>query len=245
MTKHTRRATTPRKRAMFEGVQLRAERADDGGGVTVSGYAAVFDAPAHGEVIKPGAFTKTLADGADVRFLVNHAGVPLARTKSGTLELAEDDHGLRMVARDLDLANPTVAELVSALDRGDLDQMSFGFWPVREVYNEDTDTYEQREVDLDDVSAVTYPWYDTTTVTLDRALRKLHAGRPLTRAERAAVDEAATIADDEGEALEPGELATGGIVQTAPLLVGADTPPLTTPAPAGMSLAEARARLGI
>ncbi|MFK5282413.1 HK97 family phage prohead protease, partial [Lacticaseibacillus paracasei] len=64
------------------------------GGVGLRGYAAMFDQVAYGEVIRRGAFTKTLAEGDDVRMLINHDGVPLARTKSGTLTLEVDDKGL-------------------------------------------------------------------------------------------------------------------------------------------------------
>jgi HK97 family phage prohead protease len=54
-------------------------------GFTLRGYAAVFDSVSHDEVVRSSAFNKTLAERDDVRLLVNHDGVPLARTKSGTL----------------------------------------------------------------------------------------------------------------------------------------------------------------
>ena len=69
-------------------MEFRAE----GDAVKVGGYAAVFnslseDLGGFREVIRRGAFTHTIAQGADVRFLINHDGMPLARTKSGTLRL--------------------------------------------------------------------------------------------------------------------------------------------------------------
>jgi HK97 family phage prohead protease len=64
-----------------------------GDGMTFRGYASVFDAPypindeygQYQETVKRGAFDKTLAEGADVVFLINHEGAPLARTRSNTL----------------------------------------------------------------------------------------------------------------------------------------------------------------
>ena len=67
------------------------------------------------EFVKRGAFSKTINDGADVRLLIDHEGVPLARTKSGTLTLEEDDRGLRVEA-DLDPSNPDAARIISAIE---------------------------------------------------------------------------------------------------------------------------------
>lgn len=149
------------------------------GKVGLRGYAAMFDSPAHGEVIRSSAFTKTLAEQADVRLLVNHEGIPIARSKSGSLTLSVDERGLVVDAPDLDMANPTVQELVSAMSRGDIDQMSFAFIPVRENYDSETRTREILECRLMDVSVVTYPWYESTSVglkSLDMALAEVRSG---------------------------------------------------------------------
>lgn len=161
MTESPKRAAETR--SFHAGWEIRD--AEDGT-VGLRGYAALFDSPAHGEVIRSGAFTKTLADGADVRMLVNHDGVPIARSKSGSLLLSTDERGLVVEVPSLDMSNPTVQELVSAMRRGDIDQMSFAFSPVRETYDKDTRTRELQEVKLYDVSVVTYPWYDDTSVGL-------------------------------------------------------------------------------
>lgn len=157
-------------RARFHGVEVRA---NEDGTVHVAGYATTFntDYDLYGgpsalgwtERIAPGAFTKALAENDDVRFLVNHEGLPLARTKSQTLALSQDDIGLRMEA-NLDPANPTVAELVSALRRGDVDQMSFAFSVVRQEWNDDYTDRTIREVRLFDVAAVTYPANPATII---------------------------------------------------------------------------------
>lgn len=197
------------ERRTFTG-ELRAEPTDEGG-IRLRGYAAVFDSEAHGEVVKRTAFNRTLAQRDDVRLLVNHDGVPLARTKSGTLRLSVDERGL-VVDADLDPANPTVQELLSAMQRGDIDQMSFAFSPVDATRNDDG-VRELREVVLYDVSVVTYPWYEATSAELNSlglALAEVRAGNPLPDAARAVLDElvAALPAEertDDPEVDEPAE----------------------------------------
>jgi HK97 family phage prohead protease len=117
------------------------------------------------EYVRKGAFAKTLNDGADVRLLIDHEGVPLARTKSGTLMLEEDDRGLRVEAT-LDPMNPDAQRVLSAMRRGDLSQMSFAFRTVKDSWNSDRTIRELREVQLFDVSVVTYPAYEDTIVSL-------------------------------------------------------------------------------
>jgi hypothetical protein len=74
----------------YSNLEVRSENE----GKTLVGYAAVWDSPSEymgfTEFVKRGAFSKTLNDGADVRLLIDHEGVPLARSKSGTLALEED-----------------------------------------------------------------------------------------------------------------------------------------------------------
>jgi len=129
-----------------------------------TGYASVFDKPygvrdsrgQYNETIKPGAFKKTLQEQDDVRFLVNHDGIPLARTSSGTLQLEEDDYGL-FVRAELDPSNPTVAEVASAMKRGDLNEMSFAFAAIKDNFDQSGENREVNEARLFDVSVVTYP----------------------------------------------------------------------------------------
>jgi uncharacterized protein len=136
---------------------------------TLVGYAAIFDSPSEPlpwtEYVRRGAFQKTLKDGADVRLLIDHEGLPLARTKSGTLMLEEDDLGLRIEA-PLDEANPDAARLLSALRRGDVSQMSFAFRTVKDAWTENRNVRELKEVQLFDVSVVTYPAYEETVAEL-------------------------------------------------------------------------------
>lgn len=161
-------------------------RSNPDGTIGVRGYSAVFGQTAYGERIHPAAFNRTIAQADDVRLLVNHEGVPLARTKAGTLILGVDERGEWFDAPALDPANPDVQRLVSAMSRGDIDQCSFAgyFNDVQAVDG----VQEVREVTQTDVSIVTYPWYDETTVGLtgdrdiDRALVCLRALSPDQRA---------------------------------------------------------------
>lgn len=149
------------------------------GVVGLSGYAAVFDSEAHGEVVRRSAFNKTLQEGADVRFLINHDGLPLARrngSESDTMRLRVDNVGLRMEIDSLDMSSPVVQSLVSAIKRGDIDQMSFAFMAVRDNYTPDG-VRELTEVKLVDVSAVTYPWYEQTSIGMKSDDRELVEAR--------------------------------------------------------------------
>jgi len=146
----------------FSAVEQRND--DDKDTLLFTGYASVFNKGygvrdqrgQYTETIKPGAFKKTLQEQDDVRFLVNHDGIPLARTSSGTLELEEDDYGL-FVKAELDPSNPTVAEIASAMKRGDLNEMSFAFAAIRDDFDAREENREVTEARLFDVSVVTYP----------------------------------------------------------------------------------------
>lgn len=154
-------------------------RAEADGGIRVSGYAAVFGEVADiggmfREVISPGAFGDAIARD-DVVFLINHDGLPLARTRSGTLTLSEDAKGLRMETV-LDASDPDVQSIVGKMKRGDLDKMSFAFSVARQTWDETVDpptrTIEKIE-QIYDVSIVTSPAYEGTSI----ALRNLEAAR--------------------------------------------------------------------
>ena len=158
-------------------------RADDDG-IQVSGHAAVFNQEADiggmfREVIEPGAFSKSIkAD--DVPFLIEHEGLPLARTRSKTLKLEEDDTGLRMDAT-LDAGDPDVGRIVPKMRRGDLDKMSFAFRATVQEWDDSADPPLRtiREAELFDVSIVTSPAYDGTDIGLRslEAHREVEAGK--------------------------------------------------------------------
>lgn len=150
-----------------DAVELRVSevRAASDDTLTISGYAAMFD-----DVTDLGYFNERIARGAfdgvmedDVRLLINHAGVPLARTTNGTLDLEVDDNGLRYTAR---LADTTEGrDLYKLIKRGDISQSSFAFTIEDEEWDRKQNLRTiKRMGSLLDVSPVTYPAYPTTTV---------------------------------------------------------------------------------
>lgn len=145
-------------------------RAIDGANPVVEGHAAVFNTKSHDmgfrEIILPGAFADAVKTD-DVKFLLNHRGLPLARTKSGTLQLSEDARGLYFKA-DLDANDPDVQRLLPKVKRGDLSEMSFAFGikdrAADEKWSRDKGEMVRSllKVSLFDVSAVSFPAYPAT-----------------------------------------------------------------------------------
>ena len=149
--------------------ELRLER-QEGDAPKIVGYAAKFNALSEDlgpfrEKIAPGAFSETLAAGDDVRALLNHdSNFVLGRTEAGTLSLREDDVGLRA---EIDPPTTTwAADLLISMERGDIDQMSFGFQVIDdEMHTEDEENVRMLlRVKLFDVSVVTFPAYPQTNV---------------------------------------------------------------------------------
>jgi len=170
-------------RGLFE-LRFRPEfRFNDDGSVFLHGYATVYGhpyevmgGPPYGwvETIMHRACDVSVTQGADVRLLVNHDGIALARTRSGTLRLESDEIGLYSCAPNLDMRSPAVQSLVSAMQRGDMDEMSFAFRAVQQEWNDDYTERQITEVKLYDVSVVTYP-ANPATVT---AIRDEPTGGP-------------------------------------------------------------------
>ncbi len=149
-------------------MERRATAGISANGKVLSGYAAVFatDTRIGGftERIAPGAFKATLASGRDVLALADHdQRAVLGRTRTGTLTLREDGHGLVYA---LTLPDTTAGRDIAALAaRGDLGGMSFGFTATDEVW--DGDRRELRAVELHEVSVVqAWPAYSDTTVSV-------------------------------------------------------------------------------
>lgn len=123
------------------------------------------------EQIDKAAFNRALDEQHDVRFLVDHdPSRVLARTASGTLNLSADRQGL---AVDADLADTSVGrDLRVLIERGDISQMSFGFIVTEDEWKMQKDGTELRtikDLDLFDVSAVTFPAYPQTDAAIRAA----------------------------------------------------------------------------
>jgi len=135
------------------------------------------------ETVAPFAAKRSLANPAlDVPFLIGHndAGIPLARTKSGTMKLSEDTRGVHSHVPAMDGRREEVRALASAVERGDLDEMSLAFVCLRQAWD---DAYERRtilEMDLHrgDVCAVTHGANPATAGASMRAVEQLAYRRP-------------------------------------------------------------------
>lgn len=142
-------------------------------GVVVEGYAALFDTPTDiggvfVEQIARGAFKNALKRGDDVEFLINHGGLPIARSTAGNLYLEEDDKGLKMRAV-LDPTDPDVQRIIPKMRAKMLDQMSFAFQATGQTWDTPGDGPDVRtitDVMLYDVSVVNRGAYPQTSIAL-------------------------------------------------------------------------------
>lgn len=145
-------------------------RAEENGDIFISGYFSVFNSeyelfPGGVEVIAPGAFDGALSD--DIRALINHdSTLVLGRTKAGTLMLSVDEKGLfgeiKINQKDQDALN-----LYERVKRGDVSQCSFGFDILDEEKEDNGNGIKWiiKRVKLYEVSVVTFPAYEETSVT--------------------------------------------------------------------------------
>jgi HK97 family phage prohead protease len=155
------------RRMSVTGLEVR----EGSGTLSLSGYASTFGQPYdmgwYTESVDVDAFKRTLGQKPDVRLLINHAGLPLARTTSGTLSLDTDKHGL-IVSAELDPSDPDVASLAPKMKRGDLNQMSFAFRTTEDIWENDMTKRTLLSLDLadGDVSVVTYPANPNATASI-------------------------------------------------------------------------------
>lgn len=153
------------------------ETREEGNELKIEGYFAVFNSNYQifddlSESVAPGAFDDTLGD--DIRALINHdSSLVLGRNTAHTLDLRQDGHGLwgsiTINPNDQDAMN-----LYARVQRGDVDQCSFGF----DILSEDYDVREDgsvhwtiKKVRLYEVSVCTFPAYEETNVKARSAQR--------------------------------------------------------------------------
>ena len=140
------------------------------GEMYISGYFAVFNSeyeiwPGAVESVAETAFDGALSD--DIRCLIDHeTRIVLGRNKAGTLTLKTDARGLwgevRINPNDQDAVN-----LYERVKRGDVDQCSFGFDILDEEFEDRGDLVKWtiKKVKLYEVSVVTFPAYEETSVS--------------------------------------------------------------------------------
>lgn len=199
---------------VFFNCEMRSQR-DEEHGTYISGRPIVY-----GSIYDNGLFKETIDRGAlddcdlkDVKFLVNHDTnmIPLARSrnnnKNSTMQLSPCDEGMD-IRVNLDIENNSVAKaLNSAVEREDLSGMSFMFTIDGEEWEGLDSDYPTRHITkiskVFEVSAVTFPAYEDTTLTarsksvLDNA--------------RSALDSAKNKSDDTLELLKLKNQILGGI----------------------------------
>lgn len=148
-------------------------RSKPGGRAAVTGYATVYEEPyemydwlgRYDEVVRTGAGTKTLSESPMVQLLLNHTGLSMAYTSSGTLKLGEDSTGLNIDA-DVNITRTDVANMVKALEDRDVDEMSFAFRCTKQMWSPDYTQRDILEYDINrgDVSVVNFGANPATSV---------------------------------------------------------------------------------
>lgn len=158
-------------RRQVRAVPTNFQTRDEDGNLYIEGYFAVFNSnydidDGMSESIAPGAFDDTLSD--DIRCLTDHdTRLVLGRTSAHTFEVRQDEHGLwgRVLInpKDLDAMNTK-----ARVDRGDVNQASFGF----DILDEETEFREDgsvhwtiKKVKLYECSVVTFPAYKETNLS--------------------------------------------------------------------------------
>lgn len=157
--------------------EMRADMRDENTGV-ITGRPIVYDSKTDlgwfDEVIERGALIGTNL--RDVRFLVNHNTdmIPLARSRNNnansTMQMTVDDQGMA-IRVDLDVQNNSEARnLYSAIERGDITGMSFMFRVDDEEWQDLESEHPLRIIrkisDVAEVSAVTWPAYESTSISV-------------------------------------------------------------------------------
>jgi HK97 family phage prohead protease len=183
--------------------EVRAERDEQHGNI-LTGRPIVYDARTDlgwcDEIIESGALTDT--DLKDVRFLVNHNTdmIPLARSRNNnansTMQMSVDDEGMA-IRVDLDVENNAEAKsLYSAVERGDIDGMSFMFTVDEDRWegiDSDHPTRYVRSIGrVLEVSAVTFPAYRQTSISargLDEALENAKSSLENAKTEARAMEQ--------------------------------------------------------
>ena len=183
--------------------EVRAKR-DETHGTFLEGTPIVYDSWTnlgwYDEQIQRGALDNT--DLTDVRFLINHNTdmIPLARSRNNnensTMQMTVDEGGMN-IRVNLDTENNADARsLYSAVERGDIDGMSFMFVVDGELWEEEESEHPKRTItDIEkvfEVSAVTFPAYEQTSISargLSEALDSARASLESVRAEKRAVED--------------------------------------------------------
>jgi len=176
--------------------EVRAEQNDEHG-TFLEGRPIVYEAKTdlgwYDEIIEKGALDG--ADLKDVRFLVNHNTdmIPMARSRNNnensTMQMVVDEEGMS-IRVDLDTENNTEARaLYSAVKRGDISGMSFMFAVDGDKWDDIDSEHPTRTITkfskVFEVSAVTFPAYEQTSISARGLSDALDSARESLESERA------------------------------------------------------------
>lgn len=184
--------------------EIRVSESEDG--AVIEGHAAVFNSWSETlggifpfkEKVRKGAFNESIGRD-DIRALFNHdPNYVLGRNRAGTLELVEDDVGLRVRITPPDTS--WAKDIVTSIRRGDISQMSIGFVVEEDKWSTEDgiDTRELRKVQLFDVSPVTFPAYTATDVGV-RAMQEYDGYKAEQRTREQAEQESAKRAKEKAK----------------------------------------------
>ena len=187
----------------FEITELRVEPEKEGKPRSIVGIAAPFNSRSVNlggfvEEIAPGAFSRTLKERDQVALWSHDTSKPLGRKSRNTLILREEGAGLAV-----DITPPETTwgkDALIAVDRGDVEKMSFGFSVPEggDEWRQDGDLIIRtlNDVDLMEVSLVVFPAYSSTNL----ATRDIYGDIPEIPASLCGATRAADTEDEQAQA---------------------------------------------
>ncbi len=140
------------KNLRFKNFEISETKADDKGGLTISGYGAYFgNIDSYGDIIEPGAFSKTLIERKDrIAFCYQHdIWNPIGKIQ----EISEDEKGLKITVK----LSEAEDDIKIKIREGILKEMSIGYRTVnsRSERRNEQDVNILTEIKLIEVSLVT------------------------------------------------------------------------------------------
>jgi HK97 family phage prohead protease len=178
---------------VFVPFELKAMTDDAGGTHTFEGYGSVFNTvDSYNDTIVKGAYRQTLKEWKArkklPKMLLQHGGgglfsanaddmVPIGKWEA----MHEDDYGLFMKGRLFDIDTDRAKSTYAALKEGELDGLSIGFRTKKFKMDEDTGVRTLTEIQLFEVSLVTFPANEPARVTDVKADHELPTERELER----------------------------------------------------------------
>lgn len=170
----------------FLKTDFKVREAEEGEKRFIEGYFIRFNEETE---LWPGAYEEVSQDAIinslkanDIRCLFNHqTGIVLGRTGNNTLELRKDDIGL-FGSVEINQKDKEAMDILARVERGDINACSFGFNIIsEEIQNRDDGTVKfiLKDIDLKEVSPVTFPAYPTTSIEAREKDLKINEQRKL------------------------------------------------------------------